>query len=47
MAITWRHSLIEIILRPFTSLYDGGSVEPDLKPLYSIAEARRKQGKYT
>ena len=46
MAITWRHSIIEIILKPFTSLYDGGSVEPDLKPFYSIAEARRKQGKY-
>ena len=46
MAITWRHSLIEIILKPFASLYDGGNEEPELKPYYSIAISKRKQGKF-
>jgi tetratricopeptide (TPR) repeat protein len=46
MAITWRHSLIEIIVKPFASLYDGGNEEPELKPYYSIAISKRKQGKF-
>ena len=46
MAVTWRHSIIEIIVKPFASLYDGGNEEPELKPLYSIAQTRRKQGKF-
>ena len=46
MAVTWRHSIIEIIIKPLTSIFDGGDEEPDLKPGYSIAISRRKQGKF-
>ena len=46
MAVTWRHSIIEIIANPFTSLYDGGNEPPELKPYYSIATAKRKRGQY-
>ena len=46
MAVTWRHSIIEIIVKPFASLYDGGNEKPELKPYYSIAISKRKQGKF-
>ena len=35
--IIWRHSLIEVIAKPFSSLYDGGTEPPEPKPYYSIA----------
>jgi tetratricopeptide (TPR) repeat protein len=42
----WAPGLLGMLARPFTNLYDGGSHEVDPQPFYSIAEARRKQGKY-
>lgn len=47
MAVIWRHNIAAIIARPFGSLYDGGSEEADARPVYSIAQARRKRGHYT
>src|SRR6266404_6632720 len=44
--IIWGPSLIEAMARPFTNLFDGGDQEVVPEPFYSIAEARRKQGKY-
>ena len=41
MAIAWRHSLIEVIVKPFASLYDGGWEEPEAKPAYSTARSKR------
>lgn len=41
--IIWRHSLIEVIAKPFSSLYDGGTEPPEPKPYYSIAIAKRKK----
>jgi tetratricopeptide (TPR) repeat protein len=46
MAVTWRHDIGALIARPFTSLYDGGDVQPEPRPFYSIARARQKQAKY-
>lgn len=46
LAITWRHTLGGLVARPFSSLYDGGSVEPVPRPAYSIAQARAKLGRY-
>jgi tetratricopeptide (TPR) repeat protein len=46
LAIIWRHELASLVARPFASLYDGGSTPPEPKPLYSVAQARQKQGKY-
>lgn len=40
--IAWRHSIIEIISKPLTSIFDGGSEPPEPKPVYSIALAKRK-----
>ena len=42
MAITWRHSLIDLIANPIGSLYDGGREEIEPRPLYSIALTKRK-----
>lgn len=42
MAITWRHSLIDLIANPIGSLYDGGREEIEPKPFYSIALTKRK-----
>lgn len=38
----WRHSLIEIFIKPLTNEFDGGSEPPESKPYYSIAHAKRK-----
>lgn len=46
LSFLWAPHLGALIARSLTSLYDGGQVEPDPAPLYSIAEARRKQGRY-
>ncbi len=42
MYAIWRHSLIDVVTSPITSLYDGGNEPPEPKPLYSIALAKRK-----
>lgn len=46
LAAIWRQSLSEMIAKPFGNLYDGGTEPPEAQPFYSIANARRKQGKY-
>jgi hypothetical protein len=46
LAIIWRSSLIETVINPFTSIFDGGGIPPDRKPYYSITTARRKRGQY-
>jgi tetratricopeptide (TPR) repeat protein len=45
-AIIWRHELTGLIANPIGNLFDGGNTAPDPKPLYSIAEAKRKRGRY-
>jgi TolA-binding protein len=42
----WRGVLADIMAKPFMSLYTGGSTEPDPHPAYSVAYARRKQGRF-
>jgi tetratricopeptide (TPR) repeat protein len=46
VAILWRGSLIDICVKPLTSMFDGGSEPPELKPFYSIATTKRKRGQY-
>ncbi|HZR21885.1 MAG TPA: hypothetical protein VFE51_31675 [Verrucomicrobiae bacterium] len=46
LVIVWRHNIGALFAKPFTSLYDGGDLEPEPRPFYSIARARQKQGKY-
>jgi tetratricopeptide (TPR) repeat protein len=42
MAVTWRHSIIDLVANPIGSLYDGGSEPPEPKPYYSTAISKRK-----
>lgn len=46
LSVLWTPSIAELISNPFTKWYDGGDEEPELRPLYSIAEAYRKRGHY-
>ncbi|MBM3836413.1 MAG: tetratricopeptide repeat protein [Verrucomicrobia bacterium] len=45
-AILWGPSFCGWVAKQFTGLYDGGDLEVEPAPMYSIAEARRKQGRY-
>jgi len=45
MFVTWRHSVIDLIANPLGSLYDGGNVEVEPRPYYSIALSKRKLSK--
>src|SRR5262245_5464081 len=42
----WAPSIGAILAKPLTSMFDGGDEPPDPRPFYSIAQAKRKQGKY-
>lgn len=46
LGIMWAPSLGTLLAKPFTSMFDGGAADDELRPLYSIAEARRKRGRY-
>ena len=46
LAILWVPSICGFVAKQFTGLYDGGDLEPEPQPLYSIAEAKRKRGNY-
>ena len=46
LAVIWRHALTDIVAKPFGSLFDGGDVELEPRPYYSIADAKRKKGLY-
>jgi tetratricopeptide (TPR) repeat protein len=42
MAITWRHSITDLIANPIGALYDGGKEQIEPKPFYSVAISKRK-----
>jgi tetratricopeptide (TPR) repeat protein len=46
LSLVWTSQISALVISPLTSLFDGGNERLEPKPLYSIAEARRKQGKY-
>jgi len=46
LGILWAPSLGAMLAQPLTSFYDGGDVLPEERPFYSIANAKRKQGRY-
>jgi tetratricopeptide (TPR) repeat protein len=46
VGIMWAPNIGEWIASPFTRWYDGGDIEPELRPLYSIAIGYRKRGNY-
>jgi len=46
LAMIWTPHLTAAVGRKFGQLYDGGDVPADPEPVFSIAEARRKAGRY-
>lgn len=46
LGIIWAPSIGQVMAKPFTSMFDGGAEEVEARPFYSIAQAKRKQGKY-
>ena len=46
LALIWTPNITGFLARPFGNLIDGGDDEADPEPLYSIAIAKRKNGKY-
>src|SRR5215831_14343547 len=42
LTIIWRHNLAGLVAKPFGDLYDGGSLPPEPKPAYSVAQDRQK-----
>jgi len=46
MSFAWAPHIGEWMAKPITSLFDGGSAACEPRPLYSIAEAKRKKGLY-
>ena len=46
MGIIWAPHLGAVLARPFTSFYDGGSQEVEVRPFYAIARAKQKRGNY-
>jgi TolA-binding protein len=45
LAVLWTGSLIDVLAKPFASLYDGGDTPPEPKPFYSVALAKRQRSK--
>jgi tetratricopeptide (TPR) repeat protein len=46
LTIIWRHNIGDLIAKPFTSLFDGGTEPPIPRPFYSIAQSKQKKGQY-
>ena len=44
--VTWYREVLSFISQPITSLFDGGNLEPEPRPLYSMAQAKQKKGQY-
>ncbi|MBM3878677.1 MAG: tetratricopeptide repeat protein [Verrucomicrobia bacterium] len=46
LALVWVPSIVEAAGRHLGRLYDGGTAAPEPEPSFSVAEARRKLGRY-
>jgi hypothetical protein len=44
MSYMWTSHISEMLFSPLTNLFDGGHEEPEKKPYYSAAKAKRNQG---
>ena len=47
LSILWTPHLGAVLVKPLTSALDGGNQPPEPRPLYSMARASQKRGKYT
>lgn len=46
LGVLWAPAIGRLLAAPLTSLFDGGKAGTYRQPLYAIAEARRKRGRY-
>jgi len=46
VSIIWAPAIGALIAKPLVNLFDGGQEEAQPRPLYSMAEAKRKRGHY-
>ncbi len=46
LSFLWTPHIGEFMAKPLTSLFDGGSLAPEPRPLYSVAQAKQKKGLY-
>lgn len=46
LSLLWTPNIVGWMIRPITSLFDGGDVEPERRPAYSIARTKRNKGQY-
>ena len=46
ISLFWARTWAEGLFKPLTNLFDGGDEEPELRPIYSRAEAKRQKGLY-
>jgi tetratricopeptide (TPR) repeat protein len=44
LSVMWTPHIADVIFGPLTDLFDGGNRQPDHKPYYSMAIAKRKRG---
>jgi len=44
IGVIWAPSIGGFVASPLTGMFDGGHIEPDKKPMYSYAQARREKG---
>jgi hypothetical protein len=47
LSVLWAPHIGEFFARPLTGLFDGGDRKPELRPAYSISQAKRKRGHYS
>jgi tetratricopeptide (TPR) repeat protein len=43
--ILWRHAILDFLIKPLTSQFDGGNKQLEPQPFYSIALGKRKSNK--
>jgi len=46
LGVTWGTDIGSLLAKPLTNLFDDGGEELEPRPYYSIAEAKRKRGRY-
>jgi len=45
LGIIWTPQISNLLISPFTNMFDGGNIPPEPRPYYSIAIAKRKRNK--
>jgi tetratricopeptide (TPR) repeat protein len=46
LSYMWTPHIGEVFAKPLTSLFDGGNLAPEPRPLYSVAQSKQKKGQY-